>query len=67
MNATQLNRARQLAGSGADYLKMVAPHHSKEDLENALAYAKQQNANKIMLKALEREIRKKEKGAAHGS
>ena len=59
MNATELNKARSLALRGADGIKLEAAFCSIQELQNALAYARERKLSKTTIAALEREARRK--------
>jgi hypothetical protein len=64
MNATQLNRGRNLALLGADGLKIEAKYRTAEELTYALEYARSHKGSKTLIETIEREIRRKEQGHA---
>jgi len=64
MNATQLNRARSLALSGADGVKAEAARCTVDELKNVLEYARTHRGSKTLITTLEREIRRKGHGGA---
>lgn len=65
MNATQLNRGRNLALLGADALKIEAKYRTVEELTFALEYARSHKGSKTLIKTIEREIRRKEHAGAN--
>jgi hypothetical protein len=59
--AVILMKARHLALGGADHVKVMAPHCTREELEAGLEYARFHKGSKTLIQAFEREIKKKVK------